>query len=466
MRKYTDKLRSVTRFGVSCYLVIFGFFIFTPHIFAKELNWIGHWKNELGREQLVEEVKKEFEFLHPDVNVNLVHDVDLDAPGDYFKKKVANTIVEMINSGNIKWDVVFLGITVYNYVAEILGDPDWGKKHLVDFSTVPEFFENHKEFIADTPYYKEQTGGIYVGPFIEGLITCLWYNKAVAAKVGIDVREEGMTASDFIGYAKKLSEYNRANNSTIPLLSFSTYYRIEGLFEFMFKSQLNDPVTVIEQSYSDEKARAFLDTLMIFEELSTYQPILNEGWRELGVWQWMDEYLKGNSSLFAAGGTYWYGHFMGRAPEMMVYNVPVEPPVVKYPNGLVGQYSNVWAVMKNSLNKKEAIELLQLWSEPKVAQKWIAYTKNPTGLRGNLASLELHSKEADVYSDFVVRMNKKYEGMQIRNFRSPTYLFGPDCQVSGRAFRESLALILEGKKGGREYFNEIMTLHNRQLVSP
>ena len=463
MLKYTDMLPLVSRFVVSCYLVILGCLTLSPQVFAKELNWIGHWKNELGREQLVEEVKKEFEFLHPDVRVNLVHDVDLEAPGDYFKKRVANTIVEMINSGDIKWDVVFLGITVYNYVAEILGDPDWGKKHLVDFSTVPDFFANHKTFIADTPYYREQTGGIYVGPFIEGLITCLWYNKAVAAKVGIDVLEEGMTATDFIGYAKKLSAYNQQNNTTIPLLSFSTYYRIEGLFEFMFKSQLNDPETVIEQSYSDEKARAFLDTLKIFEELSRYQPILNEGWRELGVWQWMDEYLKGENSLFAAGGTYWYGHFMGRAPEMMVHNVPIEPPVVNYPNGLVGQYSNVWAVMKDSPNRKEAIELLQLWSEPKVAQKWISYTKNPTGLRGNLASLEFHSKEADVYSDFVVKMNRKYEGMPIRNFRSPTYLFGSDCKISGLSFRENLALILEGQKSAEEYFKEIMALHNRDL---
>lgn len=432
-------------------------------VLAEQLNWMGHWKGEYGRQQLVEEVKKEFEFMHPDVDVNLIYDVDLDAPGDYFKKKVANTIVEMIRTGEIKWDIIFLGVTVYNYVAEALGDPYWGRKYLLDYSTVPGFRESHKSFIINTPYYRDQTGGIFVGPFIEGLITCLWYNKKVAGQLQLEIPQQGMTIEQFIGYAEKLAEYNAAAEKKIPLLSLSTYYRIEALFEFLFKSQFDDPLSVVELSYSDEKAKAFLDTLLIFEKIAQYQPVLNEGWRKMPVFPWMQDYLAGNQGLFAVGGTYWYGHFKGHAPEVVENGVPVEPPIVHHANGLVGQYSNVWAIMKDSPHRETAIDLLQLWSEPKVAEKWIKYTKNPTGLRGHLGAIESSGDLLDIYSDFVNKMSRKYEGLPMRNYRSPVYVFGKDCKVSGSSFRENLALILEGKQTARQYFTVVMTLHNRVL---
>jgi len=430
---------------------------------TKELNWMGHWKGEYGRQVLLEEVKKEFEFLHPEVQVNLVYDVDLDAPGDYFKKRVAHTIVEMIRTGEITWDVIFLGVTVYNYVAEMLGDPDWGRKHLLDYSTVPGFQERHKDFILKTPYYREQTGGIFVGPMLEGLFTCLWYNDKVARQLNMSIPAEGMTIEQFIGYARQLSSYNATAGEKIPFLSFSTFYRIESLFEFIFKSHFSDPQMVVELAYSEEKAKAFLDTLLIFEDLSRYQPILNEGWRELPVFPWMKDYLEGNQGLFAVGGTYWYGHFRGNAPNSYQNGIPVEPPIARYANGLVGQYSNVWAIMKNSPNREAAIDLLQLWSEPKIAEKWIDYTKNPTGLKGHLVSVSPQHSQRDVYSDFVMRMTAKYDGLPMRNYRSPMYVFGEDCKVSGLSFRENLAMILEGKKTARDYFEEVMVLHGREL---
>ena len=43
-----------------------------------------------------------------------------------------------------------------------------------------------------------------------------------------------------------------------------------------------------------------------------------------------------------------------------------------------------WAVMKNSPNREAAIRLMQFWSRPEIAEKWVRYTKNPTGLTGNL----------------------------------------------------------------------------------
>ena len=102
--------------------------------------------------------------------------------------------------------------------------------------------------------------------------------------------------------------------------------------------------------------------------------------------------------------------------------------------------------MKNSPNREAAIDLLQLWSEPKIAEKWVEYTKNPTGLKGHLARIGLQGAGKDKYSEFVRKMSAKYEGMPMRSYRSPMYVFGRDCKVSGRSFRESLALISGRKK--------------------
>jgi hypothetical protein len=48
----------------------------------------------------------------------------------------------------------------------LLKDPFWGEKYLVDFSKFDWFLQSQKSFILNTSHYKEQTGEIFVGPFI------------------------------------------------------------------------------------------------------------------------------------------------------------------------------------------------------------------------------------------------------------------------------------------------------------
>ena len=143
---------------------------------------------------------------------------------------------------------------------------------------------------------------MFVGPMIEGLLAFLWYNEKVARQLGMDIPKEGMTIRQFVGFAKTLHEYNATREAKIPFLSFSTFFRIESLFEFIFKSHFNDPQMVVDFTYSDEKAEAFLETLLIFEELARYQPILNDGWRELPVSTWFKDYLKGDQGFLLSAG--------------------------------------------------------------------------------------------------------------------------------------------------------------------
>lgn len=423
---------------------------------AAQLNWMGHWKGEGKREQLVYEIKKNYEFLHPGTTVNLRFNVDIEGEGDYFKMKVAHKIVEMIKTGKIEWDLVFCDIAVYRHVADLLGDPLWGQKHLVDFATVPGFLESQKDFIINTPFFKKKEGNMYLGPFIEGYVFCLWYNSQTAEKVGIKVKERGMTVEEFIGYARTLSEYNRQHGTHIPFLYINSLNRIEALFEDIFKSRFTDPQLVIEEKYDAKKAEAFLATLQIFEELSHYQPLVNEGWRTYDWIQCQKDFLVGNG-LFLPGGTYMYNQFHSHSPQIADRGIPVEQPHVKQPNGLVGLFTNAFAVMKKSPNRQAAIDLSMMWSTPETAERWVEYTRNPTGIRGNLSNPVFDRKDLDIYGRFLLDLEKQYNSLPIRNFRSPTYVFGKGIPVTDEEFRSNLILILEGKLKAKDYYQTIIS---------
>jgi len=427
---------------------------------TKQLNWIGHWKGEDKREDLVNEVKKEFEFLHPDVRVNFLYNTDIETEGDNYKWKTAYTIVEMIRTGNIKWDVIFLDIIVYNYVAELLNDPLWGFEHLVDFSTVPGFLQTQKKFIINDPFYKKQTGGIFVGPYIEGYFFFFCQNKKLARKTGIEIRERNMKVEDLLTYARQLSEYNKKNNTSIPLIRMGIWNRIESLFGNIFTSQFDKPEIAIEQSFSKKKEKAFLDTLLTFEKLSQFQPIINSDWKTLQWDEWKNGFLE-DKGLLIIGGSFMYNHFKASGPEKYKMVGPVEYPVVNKSNGLIGNYTPVFAVMKNSPNKKAAINLIMLWSEPKVAEKWVSYTRNPTGIRGHLDEPVFKAVTDDVYSRFVTDMTEQYSSLPMRYYQQPVYVFGKDNPVTASEFRENLLLILEGKQTALDYYNDIMVRYKQ-----
>lgn len=430
-------------------------FVSGSRIYAGQLNWLGHWKGEDKREQLVHEIRKNYEFLHPGTTVNLSFDVDVSGEGNYYKMKVAHKIVEMIKTGKIEWDLIFCDIAVYKHVADLLGDPFWGQKHLVNFSTIPGFLESQKDFIVNTPYYKEKIGGMFQGPYIEGIVFCLWNTRQAAEKVGIKVKERGMTVEEFIDYARQLSDYNRQHGTRIPFLYLNSFNRIEALFEYIFKSHFTDPQLVIEEKYDKKKAEAFLATLLIFEELSRYQPLVNEGWRTLDWVECEKDFLAGNG-LFLPGGTYMYSHFRGSSPENAANAIPIEQPFVVQPNGLVGHFAHTFVVMKKSPNRDAAIDLSMMWATPETADKWVEYTRNPTGVRGNLGEPVIDSNDLDAYGKFLLDMEKQYNSMPMRNFRAPTYVFGKGLRLSDEEFRNSLVLILEGKLKASEYYQTVL----------
>ncbi len=420
-----------------------------------QINWMGHWKGESAREAIINAAKKEYEFLHPGVQINLTYNVDLPGEEKNYKLRVTDTIISMIDSGRIDWDIIYLATSIYEHVSEKLGNSTWARDNLVDFAKVPGFAETQKEFIITNPYYRDRLGGILTGPFIEGYIQNPWFNSELAEKVGIEIKERGMTFEDFLGYAKALHEYNKKNNTSIPFIKLCTWNRLELFFETFFKSQFDDFYSATENVFNDKKREAFLKTLLAFEELAQYQPILNSDWEQMKMTNYISGFLLNDDGLFITGGTYMHGHFYSIDPQKSVKLRPTETPILDKENGLMGDYSPTFAVMKNGPNRKTAVDFLLFLAQPKYAERWVSTTKSPTGLRGHLAKFAM--EPTDIYEKFAMDMQQKYRMTPMVSLRTPTYVFGKNCPLSINELRLSLARILEGKLKAQEFYDDVMS---------
>lgn len=430
-----------------------------------QINWIGHWKGEEKRENLVYEVKKEYEFLHPNVKINLVFNRDLEGPDPAYKKRAAHAIIRMVETGEIVWDIIYLDVAVYEHVTEHLQDPHWVREHVVDFSGVPGFADSQKDFIVQDPRYREKVGGILTGPFVESYIQSMWYNTEVAARAGLAVKERDMTFDDLLGYAEKLERYNRDNGTSVSFIKLSSWNRIDLLFENLFKSQFEDFPSAVEKTFNAKKKEAFLQTLLAFEKLSACQPVVNPGWERLTFNDFKEEFLFDDDALFIMAGTFMYSNFRGLDVEESEKMRPLENPVMGKANGLIGDYTPTFAVMKKSANRDAAVDFLMSWATPKNAEKWVRYTKNLTGIRGHLS--ETVSREIDVFEDiyeqYIMDMESRYRGTPMMYMRTPTYVLGENNPVSITELRKKLAEILEGKLRARDYFDDVMRrLEERQ----
>jgi ABC-type glycerol-3-phosphate transport system substrate-binding protein len=419
------------------------------------IRWISHWKDEEARDAWLKAAKKDFEFLHPGVELEVTYNVDLPGNEKNYKVRAARTIVSMIETGRIDYDIVFFDLAVYEHVSELLGNPYWTRDHLVDFSGVPGFARSQKPFITKDPRYRDRLGGILPGPFIEGFIHNPWFNSSLAEKVGIRVKEREMNFEDLLGYAKALHLYNKANNSNIPFLKMCSWNRLELLFESFFKSLFDDYDSAVSEEFNERKKEAFLRTLLAFEELAQYGPVLNSGWENLSFSNYIKEFLLEDDGLFITGGTYMYGHFFSLDPERSLKLKPVETPVIGRENGLIGDYTPTFAVMKNSLNRQTAVDFLLFLSTPESAESWVIATRSPTGIWGNLAEFSMDS--GDIYQKFAMDMQQKYSTCPMASLRVPTYVFGRNNPVSIGELRASLAHILEGKLTARQYFDDVMS---------
>ena len=147
-----------------------------------------------------------------------------------------------------------------------------------------------------------------------------------------------------------------------------------------------------------------------------------------------------------------YSHWRGIDPIKMLKIVPVELPVFQPTNYYLGNYETTWGVMKHSPHRDRAIQLLMTWCTPKVAEKWVRYTRNPTGIRGNLAVAE---EGTDLFEQFQSNITAKY-GSNINYSRNTGYLFGIKNRNLSPHLDEAMRALMTGEVTASDAYQQIL----------
>lgn len=415
------------------------------------LNWIGHWLDNHDRETLVREVAKEFTIKYPNIELNLRFPQSI--RGYRSKRDIAKMYRDMIRTGNFKWQIIWLDDQIYQYVADELNDPYWGPKYLVDFGQVPEFKKTQKNFIFEDPIWAAQTGGIIVGPMLEGYYHAIFYNKDVADSVGIVIKDIGMTFDDLLGYVKAVYDYNQETGNDIAALYESSDWTCqEILFQRLLKSAIGDFKKSLENEGSTEKNAAFMKTLKAFEELGKYKPLYKK--RKDSLWYQTRHVPLNDEVLFYVNGIWMYSQWMSIDEEKSKKMLPAELPVFKEVDFYQGGYIPVWSVWKDAPHKEEAIEFLKFWSRPQVAEKWIRYTMAPTGIRGNITT---GAEGTHPFAVWQRKITERYAG-NIYYVPSTTYIFGKEGRNALLLddVKAEILNLLDGETTAQVAYNRIM----------
>ncbi len=425
----------------------------------KTINMQGHWKGEDLRENFVMETIKEFETRNPDTKVNIKW--NLDFPDG--REGALRSTINQFKTGKIDWDIIWLEPFYYQEIAEGLNDQDWANKYLVDFEKVPGFSETQKTFILSDPQYRNHMNGVITGPYIEGFYQPFFYNKDLADKIGLNIKDNGMTFDDLKGYFKQIADYNEANDTNIPILYDSGDYKggigyapsTWNIFQSLFRSEFSDLSKIESVEHSEEKMSAVKKALGSLEELSAYKPLIQD-WENLN---WFDTryYVLEDKAVFTVCGASWmYSHWHGIDAKKTMKMVPVEMPMYQPVGHYMGGYNPMFAVAKDSPVRDEAVELLMSFSTPNTAEKWIRYAKAPSGIKGNISSAGDVSQKTDQFDRFITYISNKYGG-NVFDSKTVDYILGDKYKDLTLSFTMHLGAVMDGKMTADEAYDAILS---------
>lgn len=237
--------------------------------------------------------------------------------------------------------------------------------------------------LVEGPDCHKGTGGVFVGPYIEGLYTYLWYNTAVAKKLGLEIKEMDMSADDFLGYLARVEEYNQT--AEVPISAFSMFGWLTSCCRLAYNLYLSEHL--VHPDIPDEEILAKI--LRFFEIMQSCSPLLsNVHASNRDAFAHNAQLLWDDKALFMIEPSWNYASLEQKFPALIPKLHPAQLPGFEKQAFYVGGFIPTWAVMKNSPVRDLGIELMRFRCSPEIAQKWIRYTKSPTGLSGNLYDSE------------------------------------------------------------------------------
>ncbi|MBN1793194.1 carbohydrate ABC transporter substrate-binding protein [Candidatus Woesearchaeota archaeon] len=368
------------------------------------VNLASDFAGESGKKQYMLDVVNEFNVRNPDIFVNITFEYSTGDDG--FNTSWRRAIAQGFKDDQYPYDIFYANVgNPYNIFNDLLGEKEWGKKYLVDFSEVPWFIESHKEFILTDPTYTEPFDGMHVGPYTNGFYIMLWYNKRVADRLNLTIREDGMSFQEFLSYVKAVQDYNEMHGTSIAAIQdFNNWKTTEYIYRHLFKSALGNYNLLLDNKEFDVRRQvALLETLQAYEELGKYKPLI-KGYQDMSYTEDKGRILY-EEALFTANGAWMYTHWAGIDEEKVWDMRPAELPVFRAIDFYSGSYTPVFVVPKGSPRREEALMFLEFLSSPRLAEKWVRMTKTPTGLKGNLYDVGL---DDDQFSMFYNHLNEKY----------------------------------------------------------
>ncbi|MBN2261294.1 MAG: carbohydrate ABC transporter substrate-binding protein [Prolixibacteraceae bacterium] len=362
------------------------------------INFVGHWLNEGDREFFVRNIARVYEFENQHINVNLKFPEEIyydHSDRTSNEKYTAKVVKEKLTD----WDIIRLN-GEYREVTNLLNDPDWAKDHFVDFSNIEEFRDNTiPELLSGNA--KQEWNGTIPGPLVEGQYWALWCNLDVAKKIGIEIKQFGMTFDDFAGYLKALHQYNQQNPNDyiIPIYESYVWETATTLGIALYSSLLDSPEEFLTPKITTKRLNAWGKTLEALETIAQYQP-LHPSWKETD-WSSTHNMMLDGECLFYINGSWMYNIWKGLDNEKVLRCMPAELPSFKphivYPSA----YQVTWGVPKNAPNRDEAVKFLLAMNKPNIAEMWSRYTKCPTGIKGNLSGANLGGDQFEEFAKYV-----------------------------------------------------------------
>jgi len=423
----------------------------------KTLRVLGHSKGRGGFGIFYKNHLKEFRFRHPNLEIIYKDGKELDLGANFDKARLARYYADMIRSGDYEWDVIWMDEPIYGRVADFLNDFEWGQKHLVDFLKIEKFKDTQKAVIVNDPIYRKGTGGIIVGPYIEGYVGVAWYNQNLADRIGLNIKNYGMTFDDLLEYAQRVFAYNQKHEQKIALLSDADTNKrvtLEYMFQNLIKSEIGDFDEARREKISENKLAALLKTLQALEKLAQYDPLLQkrQGMSMFdAMWAVMED-----KALFHIFGPWDFEFWIKKYGEQKTMKMaPAEMPVFKAVDFYLGGYLTSVAALKNSPNKDLAIELLMSFTTAQSVENYVRLVKAPTGTRGNLATFR--DLGTDKIAKFYIEIDQKYQG-RIHKAFNPGYLLGAKNKHLGIALDKRIHYVLEGKITAAQAYEEILTM--------
>jgi ABC-type glycerol-3-phosphate transport system substrate-binding protein len=247
---------------------------------------------------------------------------------------------------------------------------------LVNFFEIPGMKEAHKAFLFEEKKHCLQPDDLLVGPYIEGFLFTIFYNRTTAEKLGISVPEKRMMFNDFLRISQQIQKYNQT--ATEPVSLFVNFKNSSSITRLAYNLLLS----MSSADRADSEEPILCRILEAFEQLGRSNPLPNNTVEKDRKAAAAD--LVNGRTFFLIDATWFYNTLQAAFPEQVNNICPIQMPGFEKQNFYIGGFLPVWAVMKNSPAREAGIRLLQFWSRPDIAEKWVYYTKCPTALAGNI----------------------------------------------------------------------------------